>query len=126
MRTPTLEALDLAARAVIDAIRELPSVGYERQLECATSLEHAMVALGEDVRAEEDAPRIVIRWKGAGLADFTIEPLGVEPAQLFGAAWMLDRYAHDMRDEQNAAAFLEAQRRGQLARSIAGDITARA
>lgn len=53
----------------------------------------------------EELPRLVIEWVGKGMADFRIIPSGtLEPAQLYGAAWLLEAYAREVRLGQNAAA----------------------
>lgn len=55
--------------------------------------------------AEAGAPsRITIAFAGPGLADATIALEGVTPGQVMSAAWFLDRFAHELRDRQQATA----------------------
>ena len=58
-------------------------------------------------------PTITIRFAGVGLADFTIEASpDVQPAQVYGAAFMFDQWAQEVRIQMLAGAARAAEARG--------------
>ena len=68
----------------------------------------------EDVNeVPQPRPTITITFAGPGLADFTIEASDeVQPAQVYGAAFMFDQWAHEIRIQILAGAARAAEARG--------------
>lgn len=78
------------------------------------------------VDANDPAPRIIVEFAGPGMADLNIRAEGpVEPAQIYAAAWLFDRWAHELRDGMIAQAVAKAQQRQELISRTALDITGR-
>lgn len=52
----------------------------------------------QDPPAIDDAPFIIVRFKGKGTADCTIVASDeIEPAQVYTAAYLVDLWAHEVR-----------------------------
>ena len=47
-----------------------------------------------------DAPRVIITFAGRGSSACRIEAPGIDPGQLYLAAWLLDALAHETRQGQ--------------------------
>lgn len=62
--------------------------------------------------------RIVITFAGPGEAAMTVEHENVQAAQLYGAAWLLDRIAAESRQDARIAAAIQAQAAAELAAGL--------